>query len=470
MKTKTRSLAGRVTIQTLLATFTLLICFWCVLYFSLVQSLEVQDRLVLTDRIGTLRTLLGSPTENWMRLKNRVESEWSTRSFERIYVRISDSSGKLLTESPLIPADLRESFETLQSENFRKKTSRPKRIEIGAQVFWVTNANIIVPGKQDADYHVTIMLDRTSEEGLLQSFRATLIYVATIGIFVCWLIGRAAGRSALGPVRHISQMAARVSSARLSERVETERLPAEFVQLGNTLNEMLARLDESFSRLSRFSSDMAHELRTPLNNMLGSFQVTLGKERDPEAYQSALVLGVEECERLSGIIDALLFIARAEDPRQEIKKQEIDLNEEIQNIVDYYQVLAETTSTVIKYSGFAEPKILAERTLFQRALSNLISNACVHNPAGTVVNVSSIDTDGRTYITVEDSGRGIGAESIQRVAERFFREDESRTKVTGGSGLGLSIVQGIVRMHGGDLKITSEPKVGTKITIDFETV
>src|SRR5262249_40473420 len=144
---------------------------------------------------------------------------------------------------------------------------------------------------------------------------------------------RAIVRMAQQPIRHISDLAARVNSDQLDERIRIESLPVELHELGLTMNNMLDRLRDSFNRLAKFSEDMAHELRTPVNNLLGTMSLGLTRERNLGDYRNLIGSSIEECERLKRIIESLLFIARTADPDQKILKQDLNLEREIKDIV-----------------------------------------------------------------------------------------------------------------------------------------
>jgi two-component system heavy metal sensor histidine kinase CusS len=224
---------------------------------------------------------------------------------------------------------------------------------------------------------------------------------------------------------------------------------------------MLGRLEDSFTRLSQFSADLAHELRTPIGNMLGEAQVALTRERSSEEYRSIIESTAAECERLSGIINNLLFLARAESAEQQIKRSLFDGRAALEKIASFYQTAAEDRHVNIACEG--EGQIFADPALFNRALSNLIDNALRFTADGGKIHISIGTRDGRTEISVRDTGAGIAPEHLPRVFDRFYRGDASRSSA--GTGLGLALVKSIVDLHGGSVAIKSEPDRGTKVTL-----
>ncbi len=239
--------------------------------------------------------------------------------------------------------------------------------------------------------------------------------------------------------------------------------------LAETLNGMLERLAEAFGRHSRFSGDIAHELRTPVTNLRTAIEVTLGKAREPEEYRETLLSALEECGRLGRIIDSLLFIARAEDPRNHLRREFMDVGEELRRVCEFYEAAA--TEAQIRLETNCPNPLPAEldRTLLHRAVANLISNALDHTPAGGQITVSGTQADQQIVVEVSDSGSGIRAGDLPHIFDRFYRADPARSGDGGHAGLGLAIVKTITTLHGGSVAIESEPGSGAHVILRFPT-
>ena len=237
--------------------------------------------------------------------------------------------------------------------------------------------------------------------------------------------------------------------------------------LASMFNSMFARLQDAFDRISRFSADIAHELRTPLQNLRVQAEVALGKARSESEYRAVLESSLEEFERLSQLIGNLLFLARAADPGLVIVRRRVDLAVELSTVVELYRPLAEEEGIALELD--VPPGLAAdvERTLFQRAVGNLIENALAYTPAGGVVRVAARSEGGESRVEVSDTGPGIAPEFLPHVFDRFVRADPSRSKTTGGVGLGLSIVQSIAGIHGGRVELESRVGEGTCVSILF---
>jgi len=226
---------------------------------------------------------------------------------------------------------------------------------------------------------------------------------------------------------------------------------------------MLGRLEDSFTRLSQFSADLAHELRTPIGNMLGEAQVALTRDRSSEEYRAVVESTAAECERLSGVIDNLLFLARAESAEQQLARVSFNTRAAVEKIVNYYQALAEDQHIEIARSGDAE--IFADPILFNRAVGNLIDNALRFTSDHGKVRIAIRDLGNGAEISISDNGSGIAAEHLPRVFDRFYRADPARSST--GTGLGLALVKSIVALHGGSVSIQSKVGRGTTVTLTF---
>jgi len=229
---------------------------------------------------------------------------------------------------------------------------------------------------------------------------------------------------------------------------------------------MLDRLEESFERISRFSADIAHDLRTPVNIIRGEAEVALARARTVDEYREVIESTLEEAVRLSELIGDLLFLARAESPLTELRRERVNVGNLLSAVRDYYEASAANGGISLVADEGAEP-VTAEldRALMLRAVSNLVSNAIAHTPTGGTVTLAARDEGAAIRIEVSDTGAGIPAEALTRVFDRFFRVDPSRSKTSGATGLGLAIVQSIMTLHGGRAEINSQFGHGTRVTL-----
>lgn len=299
-----------------------------------------------------------------------------------------------------------------------------------------------------------------------QNFGKLLLAVLLGGIVSSAAIAFLVAKRGLRPLEDMATATEKVQASRLDQRLGYGRWPKELTALAAGFDQMLARLEESFERLSQFSADLAHELRTPIQNLRGEAEVALTRTRTAAEYREVIELSIDEYQRLSSMIDSLLFLARAENAETRINRTDFNVGPEIDTILDFYDAAAREQAITLSRKGDA--RLWADPMLFRRALSNLVSNALQHTPRGGRIQVSAVAGNGRTIrIRVQDTGCGIGQEHLPRIFNRFYRADAARSSSSAGTGLGLAIVKSIMELHGGSVSAESEVGTGTTITLAF---
>jgi two-component system heavy metal sensor histidine kinase CusS len=315
-------------------------------------------------------------------------------------------------------------------------------------------------GKQ---FVIQIAQDRTSDEQVERKFGILLIVVLGGSLLASTAIAITVTKRGLRPLADMTRSLERISPTRLNERVTPAGWPRELHPLAVAFDAMLSRLEDSFTRLSQFSADLAHELRTPIANILGEAQVTLTRDRSPEEYREVIESTIAECERLSGIVDNLLFVARADAAREPIERKLFDGRAAVEKIATFYRNVAEDRQVTISCTGTGE--FFADPILFERAVGNLLDNALRFTPDGGSIRISVLAGPAHFEVVVSDNGSGIATEHLPRVFDRFYRADSSRSSQ--GAGLGLALVKSIVDLHGGSAQVESGFNQGTTVTLIF---
>jgi two-component system heavy metal sensor histidine kinase CusS len=242
-------------------------------------------------------------------------------------------------------------------------------------------------------------------------------------------------------------------------------MPGELKDLSHAFNRMLARLHESFTRLTQFSSDLAHDMRTPLTNLLGEAQVALSQPRSADEYRAVIESSVDEFQRLARLIDSMLFLARTDLARRRLSMQQVDARCEAQRIAGYYEIMAADAGVELHVTGDAS--FVGDVLLVQRALTNLVSNSLNHAPRGSVIKVHCAENRGCVELSVSDIGSGIAQQHLARIFDRFYRVDPARRNSAHGIGLGLAIVKSIMDAHQGTCSVESVPHVRTTFSLCF---
>jgi two-component system heavy metal sensor histidine kinase CusS len=455
-QTRPQSIASQLVLLFTLAAAFLLSCGLGAFYLIVVRHAFEEDNEFLADRLSALRGELsqrgglGSLTAT---LRNARASK-----AEAYWVRVIDSNGGIVAETPKMSGSLPPAvFPDPQDKN---SIHRPKNYRINNKLF------SLVATVEEADgrpYLIQLAQDRSSDEKFATQFASVLGGVLALGIVASAVISIAVTKRGLLPLQQMTQSLERIGPNHLDERVGKTTWPRELHPVATAFDEMLTRLENSFTKLSQFSADLAHELRTPISNIRGEAEVTLIRPRTLEEYRNVIESIAAECERLSGIVDNLLFLARAEAVDRQIERNVFAARPAIEKIAAYYRTVAEERGISITNKGDGE--VYADARLFDRALSNLLDNALRFTPNGGKITIATETKTDCTELAIEDTGCGIPPQHLPRIFDRFYRAESSRSSQ--GTGLGLALVKSITDLHGGSVEVASEVNRGTTVTLTF---
>jgi two-component system, OmpR family, heavy metal sensor histidine kinase CusS len=312
---------------------------------------------------------------------------------------------------------------------------------------------------------VAVQYDLTQERSFLRMATLSILIVvltaSAVAAGVAWKISAIA----LRPLRELAARADEMSMSLLTHTLPESGMTGELSELTASFNRMLARLDDSFTRLAQFSSDLAHDIRTPLTNLLAHAQVALSIPRSAHEYRAVIESSVEEYQRLSRMVEDMLFLARSDGRQRRLAFSPVDAAAQALEIVRCYEPLAEEAGVAIQVQGEADFR--GDKLLVMRALSNLLSNAIAHAPFGSTVIIDCENKAERAEVSVTDAGVGIGPDHLPRIFDRFYRVDQARHGSASGTGLGLAIVKSIMEEHGGSCGVTSIPNVQTTFSLRF---
>jgi two-component system OmpR family sensor kinase len=271
-------------------------------------------------------------------------------------------------------------------------------------------------------------------------------------------------RNALLPVDRMRRKAEQIGIDQLHERVSAPNPADEIGQLAATLNAMLDRLESGVGARRRLVADASHELRTPLAAMRAELDVSLRDPERTEAERATLQSVREDVDRMSRTVDNLLTLALADEGRLELRREPLELDQLARSAARSMTALAASQGVLIRADGEPCPAV-ADATRLSQALTNLIENAIKFSPPGSQVTVSSWRRGNEAGVTVADTGPGIPADAASHVFDRFYRGDPSRSRESGGSGLGLSICYEIMAAHRGRIWVESSEGSGSAFSI-----
>lgn len=453
---KPHSIAFELILLFTLAAALLLSCGLGVFYSIVVRHAFAEDNPVLADKMFALSADL---RENGPELFAEEVTAHRAGSHTPYWIRILDAQGRTLAETPemgrLIPTEIfpvgREPAEAIRSR---------KDYRITGKLFSLVAFN---EHSGSEAYTLQVAQDRSSDEQVERNFALLFIAVLLGGVVASALIAIIVTRRGLRPLRQMTGSLGRIGPDQLKDRIGSIGWPRELQPLAIAFDEMLTRLDDSFTRLSQFSADLAHELRTPIANILGETQVALTRNRTAAEYRETIESTVAECERLSRIVDNLLFVARVDAAREPIARKWFDAGAAVKKIATFYQTVADDHHVKISCSG--DGQLYADPDLFERVVGNLLDNALRFTAEQGLIRVAVSKHNSDFEVTVSDNGSGIAPEHLQRVFDRFYRAESSRS--SDGAGLGLALVKSIVELHGGSATIHSEVGHGTAVTLRF---
>lgn len=312
---------------------------------------------------------------------------------------------------------------------------------------------------------ITAGLSRAPIEANLRRLAIVLVTLSGISLIVCAALGRGISRRALVPVTRMAAAARQMTSSRSRERLPTPGTRDELDDLGRAFNELLARRDEPYERERRFTAEASHQLRTPLAGLLSLVDVTRRRSRSTEEYEAALDQVRSEAIRLQQIIEALMFLARAESEGVARDSQPFDLVEWLPRQVERWQTLHPDTPVQIQPLDGLSAWVSIEPSLLAELIGNLLDNAAKYSPHKAAVSIELAHSSGQVVVTIGDKGEGIPAEDLPLLFEPFFRGASARERGIAGTGLGLPVARRIARSFGGEVVATSVPGQGSRFSL-----
>jgi two-component system OmpR family sensor kinase len=303
---------------------------------------------------------------------------------------------------------------------------------------------------------------RENRAQTLSSLRDAFLIGGSVALLLSGLGGYLLAGAALRPIEAMRRRAAEISASSLDERLPVPPANDEVARLGETLNEMLARLEDGLEREHRFVTDASHELRTPLAMLRTELELALRGARTPEELEQSICSAAAETDRLGRIAEDLLLLARAEEGRLPLRAEPTDLADVLETVRTRFDARAQLEGRPLRVDADGSPVARVDRLRLEQALGNLVDNALRHGEGAVTISAAAHGSTAELHVL--DQGPGFPAGFVEKAFEPF-----SRAVPTGdGSGLGLAIVATIVRAHGGEVTVRSRPGEGTDVSIRLQ--
>jgi signal transduction histidine kinase len=301
-------------------------------------------------------------------------------------------------------------------------------------------------------------------EEVLERFGETLL--ATIIPMI--LIGVAGGAflafRALRPIRYLRGVARSiVDTARFDARVPESQTGDELNQLVILFNQMLAKIETLITGMKESLDNVAHDLRTPVTRLRGVAEQTLRSGASVDTCREALADCLEESDRVMAMLNSLMDISEAETGAMKLMLEDVSLTDLIGEVTDLYEHVADEAQVTLGISIPSGLRLRADRARLRQAVANLVDNAIKYTPSGGRVDIEAQCVDGEAVLRIRDTGVGISTDDLQRIWDRLYRGDKSRSQR--GLGLGLSLVKAVIQAHHGRVGAMSDPRGGSVFTL-----
>lgn len=462
----TRSLRFRLTVSYVVLFMVALVAIGLGFRGLLSSASRRQVEQTLEEEFGEVKGFLrlerGKPVWFFDR-QDPDESVIVARLRNGVFV-LADSTGAILEASSLSrQIGLQSRAEIVRVLAANRPILRLLRDPEGEE--YVLREGILVDGK--AHYFVALGLSLADSNRLIGQFTKAYFLLVPLGlVLIGWAGWWFAGR-ALAPVVGIANAAREISSSNLALRLAPPGSNDELENLVATFNGMMERLEQSFNQVRQFSTDVSHELRTPLTVIRGHLEVALMTAKTPEQYQDSIHTALQDVERISHIVRALLQLSQAESGQLALQKQPVDLVALIDELREQYLMTGEDRGIRFELNLPEMAVVEGDRVQLERLITNLVTNAIKYSHEGGLISISIALLEHDVELAVEDRGRGIAPTDIPHIFDRFYRVRSQDSSPEIGLGLGLSFVAWIAKAHGGSIRVESAVGQGSRFIVSL---
>lgn len=384
-----------------------------------------------------------------------------------VFLKITDAEGDVVYDTDVFSPSLQQLQEHVREQPPLWANPNFQVVEIGNFVIYYKEVPVAINGEH---YSLHFFRTITTETRLLGFIQQILLVEMVLGLVLALFLGYFVSQRLLQPIRSMTDTVKSIEVSDLGTRLEVSDTKDELSELAVTFNRMLERIQQGFDQQQRFVSDASHELRTPVTVIRGyADMLSRWGRHDEETLQEGLEAIGSETENMQELIEKLLFLARADQKRQILHKELLDMQALVGDVFRKMQMAVD--SHHLQLLANEPAMVLADKVTMRQMLRIFLENAVKYTPAGGVIRLSSSrcpENAGCLELIIEDTGIGIAEEEQEKIFQRFYRVDSSRTKEAGqpgGTGLGLSIAKWIADRHGIKIRVESQPGTGTRFTL-----
>lgn len=464
---KPLSLRLRLTLIYAALSAVVLAGFGGVFYRTLALRMERNLDQDLDERAAALRGYLRFPNGRPQLSFDAKDPEeaFFIRTATRYFQVLDPSDGEILLQSQ----ELQILGVTPSPEEIAAQFKRPHETDYLSPQGTLRFNSYIVRSGPNKKFLIQVGASTRPVETALTEFLNTMILLIPVGVVFAGASGWWMARRTLRPVEQLTESAAKIGISNLSVRVPLRGTDDELDRLAKTINQTLERLEDAVQQMRQFTASISHELRTPLTTLRGEAEVALMEARSPETYRKVLASQLEEFDKLTQIINQLLTLARAEGGEIHLASDPVDLSALVASLAGQMEPLAAWKKIQLHLNAGERLLVSGDRGWLECAVLNLLDNAIKFTPEGGVIDIATSRQDGSACLDVRDTGIGIPREALPHVFERFYRAEPSRSKEVEGAGLGLALVEWVVKTHRGKVTVESDLGQGSCFRISLPT-
>jgi heavy metal sensor kinase len=418
------------------------------------------------EEIETVEGLFSFSSDGRLQMREDYHNHPESKDVIERFLEVLSPDGSVLYRNDRLGARALGG-KPFEGEGIGGYSERSSRLADGTRVRVVSRAHIL-------DGRPLLIRLAHSEEPLwlrLKELLVASLLVLPVTLAAAGLAGYALARRALSPIERMACRAQEITPDKLHARLPDDGAEDELGQLARVFNATLARLEQAFEQLRRFTSDASHELRTPLAMIRSVGEVGLQKDGTRAEYRDIIGSMLEEVNRLTSLIDSLLTISRADSGHIQLHRTMMPVMALAREAAGLFEVLMEEKSLRLVLEGDEHAQFEGDRLFLRQALVNILHNAVKYSPVGEVISVRVRNGDANSVIVaIRDNGPGIPLEDHAKVFDRFYRVDKARWRESGGAGLGLSIAKWAVEAHGGSIGLDSAINQGCTFRITLPSV
>ncbi len=461
---KKLSLQNRIALHYMIATATLLAIVFAAIYLIVMDTVYLNLNGTLVAEAGELLKNIDFRNSelHFVHPEEWKEKEHVQLEVDPIFIQIVGRDGSILKKT-----------ENLFDEQLMFHPDRQKRaffndILAGSRVRQIQVPIHDVSGQVLGYLIVAIPLRPATM--VLDNLRKVLILSFPVILVILFWFTRFVARESLRPVNRIIETAEKITQTNLDERVPLPQNRDELYRLTSTINRLLDRLQDALQREKQFTADASHELRTPLAAVKGTLEVLIRRPRERDYYEQKIRFCIGELDRLAGLVEHLLMLARFDNGGVQPRFQAVDLELQLRRVIERLQPQARRKTISIHFEAGSGARVQADPSMLDIIFENLLSNAIKFSPEGSAVDIGLEEREDRVVCRIIDHGFGMPEEQAARVFDRFYRGDPARSSQNSGFGLGLAIVKKLTDLQGIDISLTSQVDKGTTVCLYFPAV